>query len=124
MIHVGDGKVAVPTQSPLPATKARAARADAAAASADESPPVGATRFWPLIDFNTGGPYFEEFTLRAVGEKIEIWVSNSIDFPASDCRNDGVRNLITDAQAAYFAGQFDGEHVPEADRRLQLAALP
>ena len=112
VIHVGDGKVAVPSSSPVPTTKNRA-RADALAAAAAESPPVGTTRFWPLINFNTGGADFEEFTLRAVGEKIEIWVSNTIDFPASDCRNDGVRNVITDAQSTYFAGQFDSNMYPK-----------
>ena len=112
VIHVGDGKVAVPSSSPVAATKARA-RAGSATAAAAESPPVGATRFWPLINFNTGGADFEEFTLRAVGEKIEIWVSNSIDFPASDCRNDGVRNVITDEQSTYFSGQFDSNMYPK-----------
>ena len=111
VVHVADGKVAVPTSSPVPAAKTRAARAGAAAAA--ESPPLGTTRFWPLINFNTGGADFEEFTLRAVGEKIEIWVSNTLDFPASDCRNDGVRNVITDPQATYFSGQFDGNIYPK-----------
>ncbi len=111
VIHVGDGKVAAPSSSPVKPTTNRAARAGAAAAAA--SPPIGTTKFWPLINFNTGGPEFELFTLRAVGAKIEIWVANSIDFPAADCRNDGVRNLITDAQSTYFAGQFDGNMYPK-----------
>ena len=112
VIHVGNGKVAVPSSSPVESTKARV-RAGTAAAAAAESPPVGTTRVWPLINFNTGGADFEEFTLRAVGEKIEIWVSNTIDFPASDCRNDGVRNVVTDAQSTYFSGQFDSNMYPK-----------
>jgi hypothetical protein len=59
------------------------------------------------------GAYFEQFTLRAVGTKIEIWVSDTLDFPAADCRNDGVRNVITDTQSTYFAGQFDGNMYPK-----------
>ena len=113
VIHVGDAKVALPTSSPLakaPATRAaRAAVAEAATAS----PSLGTKKFWPLINFNTGGADFEQFTLRAVGDKIEIWVADSIDFPESDCRNDGVRNVVTDAQVSYFAGQFDGNMYPK-----------
>ncbi|MGZ8782209.1 MAG: peptidase M6 [Gaiellaceae bacterium] len=107
VIHVGDGKVAAPTESPVPVARTKTARAGLAQAAAAESPPIGTKRFWPLINFTTGGADFEEFTLRAVGAKIEIWVSDTLDFPAADCRNDGVRNTITDAQATHFSGEFD-----------------
>ena len=70
-------------------------------------------KLWPVINILTGGAGFQQFTLRAVGEKIEIWVSDKLDFPAGDCRNDGVRNAITDAQAEYFVGQFDSNMFPK-----------
>jgi hypothetical protein len=113
VIHVGDGKVAMPTSSPVQPATARAARAGVAATATAESPPLGTKKVWPLINFNTGGADFEQFTLRAVGAKIEIWVSDSIDFPESDCRNDGIRNVVTAAQTSYFAGQFDGNMYPK-----------
>ena len=112
VIEVGNAKVKMPTTSPVAGIKGATARAGVAAAAA-ESPPVGTKKFWPLIDFASGGAYFERFTLRAVGTKIEIWVSDTLDFPAADCRNDGVRNVITDAQSTYFAGQFDGNMYPK-----------
>ena len=112
VIEVGNAKVKMPTTSPVAGVKGATARAGVAAAAA-ESPPIGTKKFWPLIDFASGGAYFEQFTLRAVGAKIEIWVSDSLDFPAADCRNDGVRNVITDVQSTYFAGQFDGNIYPK-----------
>ena len=113
VIHVGNAKVEPPATSPVSPAKGRSAGPGVAAAAAAASPPVGTKKFWPLINFNTGGPEFEEFTLRAVGTKIEIWVSDSLEFPASDCRNDGVRNVITSTQATYFSGQFDGTIHPK-----------
>ena len=113
VIEVGAAKVEMPTTSPVTTAKSPTARAGIAAAAAAESPPVGTKRFWPVLDFTTGGAGFQQFTLRAVGEKIEIWVSDTLDFPASDCRNDGVRNTITNDQATYFSGQFDGNIHPK-----------
>ena len=113
VIHVGNAKVSPPATASVSPAKGRSAGPGVAAAAAAASPPVGTKKFWPLINFNTGGPEFEEFTLRAVGAKIEIWVSDTLDFPASDCRNDGVRNVITSTQATYFSGQFDGNIHPK-----------
>ena len=106
-------------------TASAAAVADAAAAA--ESPPIGTIKFWPPIDFPTGGVGFELFTLRGVGDKIEIWVANYLDFPAGDCRNDGVRNVITAAQLIYFTGQFDGNidpKIPPPSARRPAATAP
>jgi hypothetical protein len=118
VIHVGNVKVELPTTSPVTPAEGTPARARVAVAAAAESPPVGTKWLWPVINFNTGGPDFERFTLRAVGAKIEIWVSDTIDFLASDCRNDGVRNAITNTQATYFAGQFDGNIYPKLSAAL------
>ena len=62
------------------------------------------------------------FTLRAVSARTEVWVSNNVSFPTGDCRNDGARNVITDAQATYLLERVLGPDVPEDDRELQLAA--
>ena len=113
VIHVGNVKVNPPeTDSPIAGPETSAPRARVAAAAVP-SPPVGTKKQWPVINILTGGAGFQLFTLRAVGEKIEIWVADNLDFPAGDCRNDGVRNAITDAQATYFVGQFDGNMFPK-----------
>ena len=112
VIEIGDAKVKMPATSPVAASKSAIARAGVAAAAA-ESPPVGTKKFWPLIDITSGGAYFQLFTLRAVGAKIEIWVSDTLDFPAAYCRNDGSRYVITDVESSYFAEQFDGNMYPK-----------
>jgi hypothetical protein len=84
-----------------------------AAAAAEESPPVGTKQIWPVIDFAAGDAAPELFTLRAVGERIEVWVADDLSFPAADCRNDGSRDAVTDAQARYLADQFDRNIFPK-----------
>ena len=49
--------------------------------------------------------------LRGVGDNIEVWVAEDIQFPAGDCRN-GARTEITDAQVDYFIAQFDNNIYP------------
>ena len=76
---LGDWKVAVPTLEPgLDSQEPDRSRRAAAAARARRS---GTTKIWPLIDFTTGGSRLRTFTLRGVGAKIEIWVSNKIELP-------------------------------------------
>ncbi len=114
-IDVGDdaaarGKIKLskkdaPSQAQVQATTA-------VAVSTLQSPQVGAQRIWPLVNFVTGGARFEMFTLRSVGTHTEIWVSNTLDFPAGDCRNDGQRNVITTDQTDYLTSEFDGKMYP------------
>jgi Immune inhibitor A-like, MAM domain len=89
--------------------------ASEAAAAALESPPVGTVKTWPVVNFVTGGALLRSFTLRTVGDKIEIWVDNNLNFPTTptnDCRNDGSRNVVTPEQTAYLADQFDTNMYP------------
>ena len=84
----------------------KAIRASAAAMPRQLAPPVvGEERLWLATD-TTQGDYVKEYTLRGIGDNIEVWVSSDedeissgLDFPAGDCRNDGVRNVITDARS-------------------------
>ena len=92
-----DFPVAVPAQT----------GAAVAAVAAEQSPPVGTQQIWPVIDFAAGDAAPELFTLRAVGQRIEVWVADDLAFPVADCRNDGSRDVVTDAQARYLADQFD-----------------
>ena len=113
VIDVGrDVKVKKPKKGQLPQAAPLSAVA-AAAADELESPPVGTQKIWPLINFVTGQLNVQMFTLRAVGSRTEIWVSNTLNFPGTDCRNDGQRNVITDPQAAYFADEFSNQMYPK-----------
>jgi hypothetical protein len=74
---------------------------------------VGDQQLWLALDDAFGVLYLKNYTLRAVGEHIEIWVasdddgiSKDIEFPAGDCRNDE-RVVITDAQVQAMAREFD-----------------
>ena len=107
-----DVKVKKPKKGQLPQAAPLTAAAVAAAEEL-ESPPVGTQKIWPLINFATGQLSVQTFTLRAVGTRTEIWVSNNLSFPGTDCRNDGQRNVITDAQATYFAAEFSNEMYPK-----------
>ena len=69
---------------------------------------------------STQGDYVKQYTLRGIGNNVEVWVasdedeiSSGLDFPAGDCRNDGVRNVITDAQVNYLIDQFDNNIYPK-----------
>ena len=114
VIDVGsDVKVKKPKKQDAPASVPALSGAAVAAASALESPPLGTVKIWPVINLNTGGASLLNFTLRAVGEKIEVWVANNLNYPAGDCRNDGVRNVITDAQVEYLVTEFDENMYPK-----------
>src|SRR4051794_22579441 len=77
------------------------------------TPPVGTVQDMPQRNLVTGALEWLPFTLRAVGAHIEVWVANDLLFPAGDCRNDGVRETVTDAQAQYLADQFDTNMFPK-----------
>ncbi|HEV2783142.1 MAG TPA: hypothetical protein VGX25_27485 [Actinophytocola sp.] len=80
---------------------------------AAETPPVGTVRQWPAFDILVGD-YLKDYTLRAVGNKIEVWVANDTAFPAGDCRNQIPNSTtITDAQAAELVDEFDNNMFPK-----------
>src|SRR4051812_12874517 len=58
-----------------------------AAAGPSKTPPLGTVRPFVAINFNTGGPFLTNATLRGVGKNIEVWVQNNRSFPSGDCRN-------------------------------------
>ena len=88
-------------------------------APGDAAPPeIGDQRLWIASD-DVNGLYVKLYTLRGVGEHIEVWVASDeddvsagLDFPAGDCRNDGVRNVISDADVQYLIDQFDNVIYP------------
>jgi len=83
---------------------------------------VGDQKFWLALDNFTQELYVKAYTLRGIGNHIEVWVasdeddvSTGTDFPANDCRN-GARTEITDEQVNYLIGEFDGNIYPKESR--------
>src|SRR5215207_8632997 len=63
---------------------------------------VGDEKFWLAVDFQEGSLYLKAYTLRAIGDNIEVWVasdedevSTGTDFPDGDCRNDERTEITT-----------------------------
>jgi hypothetical protein len=87
-----------------------ASRSSAAA----DTPPVGTVREWLALDDYNGGVYRKQFTLRGVGDKIEVWVANDTSFPAGDCRAQIPNStVVTDAQVNDLVNQFDTNMFPK-----------
>ncbi|WP_111766441.1 peptidase M6 immune inhibitor A [Nakamurella deserti] len=84
-----------------------------APATAEPTPAVGTVRQWLGLDDVRGVLYRKDYTLRAVGEHIEVWVAVDLAFPATDCRNQVPGSTtITDAQLAAFTAAFDTRIFP------------
>ncbi|AEV83882.1 hypothetical protein ACWT_2559 [Actinoplanes sp. SE50] len=75
------------------------------------TPAVGTVRSWVGLDDTDGDLYRKDYTLRAVGRHIEVWVAKDIAFPAGDCRKNSTE--VTDAQVADLVTQFDTNIYPK-----------
>ncbi|GAA1021109.1 hypothetical protein Aple_057900 [Acrocarpospora pleiomorpha] len=103
-----DGKV-VDTPSRYQASSAKARTAVAGV-----TPPVGTVRSLIALNDVAGSAYRKDYTLRGVGDKIEVWVANDLAFPAGDCRAQIPNTTtITDAQVASFVHEFDTNMYPK-----------
>ncbi|MBN1172103.1 MAG: immune inhibitor A [Micromonosporaceae bacterium] len=72
-----------------------------------DTPPVGTVRQWIGAD-DYAGYYRKDFTLRGVGQFVEVWVANDLAFGEDDCRNAVPDSTtVTDAQVAALVEQFD-----------------
>lgn len=77
------------------------------------TPPVGTVRPWLALDNTTGVVSLKEYTLRGVGDKIEVWVANDTSFPAGDCRTQIPNSTtVTDAQVNSLVTEFDTNMFP------------
>ena len=87
---------------------------NANALTAGITPPVGTVRQWLGLDDFNGILYRKDYTLRAVGQKIELWVANDTAFPSGDCRAQIPNSTtVTDAQAQSFVNEFDNNMFPK-----------
>jgi hypothetical protein len=83
-------------------------------AAAAATPPVGTVRPWLARDDAQGRLYLKDYTLRGVGDKIEVWVANDTSFPAGDCRNQIPNSTtVTDAQVNSLVTEFDTNMYPK-----------
>jgi len=74
---------------------------------------VGAARTWLALNDVTGSIYLKNYTLRGVGDHLEVWVANDRAFPAGDCRNTLGTTEVTDAQVSTFIHEFDTNIYPK-----------
>src|SRR5215213_7158833 len=76
------------------------------ASAAGQTPALGTEKLWYS---RNGNALVRDrlFKLRAITAHSEIWVSKVLDFKAGDCRNDVDGNVLTEAQVAYLADQFE-----------------
>ena len=126
VLHVGPDVSGLPVQA-----DAQQGKAQAPTRAASKAPAVGENRNWLALDDQYGFYYRKQYTLRGVGDHIEVWVaselnrrapadsrlpqvgqSSNTDFMDGDCRN-GDRTQITDDQVNYLIGQFDDNIYPK-----------
>ncbi len=111
------------------ATPAGAAQIRAAAA-AGRTPSVGTKRMWPALDQVKQSVYVKEYTLRGVGDNIEVWVASGAgpdnvvgtNFPTGDCRA-AVSNstAVTDAQVKDLIHEYDDVILPKESKAFSVA---
>jgi hypothetical protein len=89
-------------------------------ASRAASAQVGDQKIFLILNDVAGQYQFTTFTLRGVGNHIEIWVQNNLSFPTGDCRNDGVRNVVTQAQVDNFVKEFDTNIYPKESQAFSV----
>jgi hypothetical protein len=98
-------------------------------AAAAPTPAVGTVRQWLALDDFRGRVYRKQYTLRGVGQKIEVWVASDSDatstgtqFPAEDCRNPVPGSTeVTTAQVNSLVQQFDTVMFPRESAAFSVA---
>ncbi|CUR57109.1 putative exported peptidase M6-like protein [metagenome] len=104
---------------PLDKSSIRAMRKQASAAAAADSG-VGDSKTWLALDDAEGGIYAKTYTLRGLGDHIQVWVADDREFPTGDCRNDLALTDITDAQVDNFVSEFDSNIYPKESESFSV----
>lgn len=84
--------------------------AAAGASSAAATVAVGNQKIFFYLDDYRGSYYLSYFTLRAIGDKAEVWVQNNLGWRTGDPRP---MPVVTDAQVAYLLDQFQTNMLPK-----------
>ena len=113
----------------LPFAPGTRATARAAARAVHGTAPVAAVgdeRMWFATDDVLGTIYLKNYTLRAIGDHIEVWVASDSDevstgtqFPAGDCRNDSVD--VKDDQIQAMIREFERRILPAESEAFSVA---
>ncbi|MHA3704279.1 peptidase M6 immune inhibitor A [Jatrophihabitans sp. YIM 134969] len=113
--HVAPGKSWSTAKLPV-------AKSGATTAPSGPTPPVGTVRKYLALDDYNGELYLKNYTLKAVGSNIEVWVANNTAYPSGDCRSavPGT-TTVTRAQAEYLAEQFDTVMLPKESQAFSVA---
>ena len=86
---------------------------------------VGSVRTWLGLDDFNNRIYLKNYTLRGVGNHIEVWVANNLAFPdhkgKPDCRNTLGLTTVTDAQIKGFISEFDTNIWPKEAEAFSVA---
>jgi hypothetical protein len=123
--HPDDDKLTPLTEGVVSGAEERSTEAtESEAAVAAE---IGEERTWAALDDFNGFEYLKDYTLRGVGEHIEVWVasdsddvSSDLEFPGDDCRNDE-RVVITDEQIQGLIAEYDGNILPIESQAFSVA---
>jgi len=81
---------------------------------------VGSVKTWLALDDYRSRIYLKNYTLRGVGDHIEVWVANNLAFPAGDCRNSLGLTNITNGQVQNFISEFDGNIYPKESEAFSV----
>ncbi len=104
---------------PLPLDRSSLDRARRRAAQplpeSSSTPEVGDTRTWLALE-DPDSIYLKDFTLRAIGDHVQVWVADDLAFPQGDCRNDLGLTEVTDSQVQSFVHEFDTRIYPTESR--------
>lgn len=79
---------------------------------------VGSVRTWLALDDYKNSIYLKNFTLRGVGQHIEVWVANNLAFPGNDCRNSFVN--VTNDQVNALVHEFDTNIYPKESEAFSV----
>ncbi len=100
--------------------KTRAARKSARAQRANHDASVGDVKEWVALD-DLKGPYLKDYTLKGIGNHIQVWVANDTSFPsATDCRNTLGLTQVTQAQVNNFIAEFDHKIYPQESKTFSV----
>jgi hypothetical protein len=129
--HIGPDVSGLPVIDSAPGVRQFRSAAAAPAAAQATAQQVGEVRNWLALDDTYGFYYRKAYTLRAVGQHIEVWVASELNrrapattalpqvgqssgtnFLDGDCRN-GPRTVITDDDVNDLVRQFDTNIYPK-----------
>ncbi len=100
--------------------KATAAAAQSSSAGGNPTYAEGDHVYSLSLDDFHGNYFVTSFTVRAIGQHIEVWVQDDPSFPAGDPRNPVT---VTDDEIGYLVDQFDNNIYPKESEFWRTPAV-